>query len=93
MMNHVPTKELGYAIGTVLLLMATYVAAYFALVVPYDLYDRTSEPFIARLGSIPTYRIGGDSLEPFFNPIHQFDRRIHPMTWENYEVHLPTRSE
>jgi hypothetical protein len=41
-----------------------------------------------RIDIVADYRIGGESLRPFFDPIHQIDRKVRPTTWESIEVNV-----
>jgi hypothetical protein len=85
-MKHLPLKELGYAIGAVLLVGAGYVGAYFALVVPDYELDRDTLRSTVRFDCVPKYRIGGASLRRVFDAVHRFDRKVRPETWESFEL-------
>jgi hypothetical protein len=83
-MRHLPLRELGYAIGFLVVLSASYVVAYCALV------DRTELGVECILGGqfvLVRYRFGGSSAESFFAPMHKLDRRLRPECWKN-EVFL-----
>jgi hypothetical protein len=74
-MRHFPLREIGYAIGFVVLMAALYVGAYYGMV--------TKEQFGRGRNFVVDYRIGGEWAESFFAPMHQIDREIRPATWIN----------
>jgi hypothetical protein len=69
-MRHFPLRELGYAIGFLVLLAVLYVGSYCAMVErrPYQL-------------GIDSVRYPDAFLEEVFSPIHQIDRVIRPEFW------------
>ena len=71
-MRHFPWKEIGYAVGFVVLLAVLYVGAYYALV------TRTE----SLRGFIPVYRFGGDAAVTFFGLSHDFDKAVRPEFWK-----------
>lgn len=73
-MRHFPLRELGYAIGFVLLLVAIYVGSYYAMVVRVDWRMNTT--------CWVEYRFGGEWADRFFSPMHDLDRRFRPEWWE-----------
>jgi hypothetical protein len=72
-----PWKELGYAIGFVVLLAAIYVGAYYATVEPATLWlgPYPNQDKMA----IPTYHL--PNCESFFSPAHEMDKRLRPDVW------------
>jgi hypothetical protein len=92
-MRHFPLRELGYAIGIVVLLAALYVGAYYAMVsrgpylVPLTPLDFKGGRLFAKAGMLfdeePEYSVGGVWSTAFFAPIHAIDRRIRPTFWRH----------
>jgi hypothetical protein len=80
------TKRFGYAIVFVVALSALYAVSYFVLVMPEVVFSRGSQPAAVRVDTVPSYRIGGTTLRPFFEPVHQLDRRVRPTLWESGET-------
>ena len=77
-MRHFPLRELGYAIGFVVLLAAMYVGAYFAMAEPISL------PFTSGVGpwtKLANYRFGGEASAAFFAPLEAADRKLFPDRW------------
>jgi hypothetical protein len=73
-MRHFPWRELGYAVGFIVLMGVLYVGAYFAMV------DRGSN--ILFYGWTPEYRFGGSAAETIFAPIHEVDRHVRAEFWD-----------
>jgi hypothetical protein len=74
-MRHLPLRELGYAIGFVVVLAALYVGAYYAMV-------RRAPRFGEAVEVVAIYSFSADWPTAFFLPIHQIDRRLRPDYWE-----------
>jgi hypothetical protein len=84
-MRHFPLRELGYAIGFIVLLTALYVGAYYATV-----ERRLGRVIRGGKGSSDSQRIfiGAiyakypmDWLNPFFSPMYDLDLRMRPDFW------------
>jgi hypothetical protein len=78
-MRHFPLRELGYAIGFIVVLTAIYVGAYYATV-------ERARPAVMIWGSEPwprhaEYRIGGDVSAAFISPMERLDRKLFPESW------------
>ena len=80
-MKHFPIKELGYALGFVALLLASYVGAYYALVEPRGQTIETS--FSEYVAMRPAYR-WGDFLsdDNLFVMMSEIDRKLRPDAWK-----------
>ena len=81
-MKHFPLRELGYAVGFIVLLAAIYVGSYYAMV------ERSSVRVEGRSIAVshprsPFARYPASSLETFFEPIHRLDRMIRHRYWRN----------
>jgi hypothetical protein len=77
-MGHFPLRELGYAIGFVVLVAAIYVGAYYAMVERSGLrYIRTANQVPWFLPSYPMI----ESTYSFFAPMHEIDLRFRPDYW------------
>jgi hypothetical protein len=78
-MRHFPFRELGYAFGFVVVLAALYVGAYYAAVERSLRYcprkDASKRHFPC------SYRVGGDAMASFFEPMERVDRRLRPGYW------------
>jgi hypothetical protein len=91
-MRHFPLRELGYAIGFVVLLATLYVGTYYAMA------QRGVEPEIdwaasqkkPGLGVVTTgkmlasvsYSFENEWVDVIFGPMHQMDRRLRPEYWQ-----------
>jgi hypothetical protein len=76
-----PWKELGYAVGLLVLLAALYVGAYYGMVKrqPRALApDRDEDGFLT---VSPKYPIAQEPFAVFFRPMHVFDRRVRKGFW------------
>jgi hypothetical protein len=92
-MRHFPLRELGYALGFLVLLAALYVGAYCSTVsrgpylTPLKPLDFKGGRLFAIAGMLvdeePEYSIGGAWGTAFFAPIHAIDRRIRPAFWRH----------
>jgi hypothetical protein len=81
-LRHLPLRELGYAVGFLVLLAALYVGAYFATV-ERSLFgaginaDWPDQPWL------PWYpRIESEWTHPFFAPMHVVDLKLRPDYWD-----------
>jgi hypothetical protein len=70
-------KELSYAVGAVVLVLAIYAGAYYAMIGSVAFANRPGGGFM----TVPVYRLFPDFSSAFFEPIHQFDKRIRPESW------------
>jgi hypothetical protein len=78
-MRHFPLRELGYAIGSIMLLAALYVGSYYAMV---ERAVRGHMRIHACIGDIsPKYRFAQEAAEEVFRPLHNMDREIRPSYW------------
>ena len=71
-MRHFPLRELGYAIGFIVLLAALYVGSYYAMA------RRVTDE-----GCWVRYAFLDDWALSLFSPIHTVDRQIRPEFWED----------
>jgi hypothetical protein len=87
-MRHFPLRELGYALGFIVLLAALYVGAYYALSEREDRTYLMVMRHIERMErtapkvSMVNYRYGGELAVAFFAPIHEVDRKFRPDWWD-----------
>jgi len=88
-MKHFPLREIGCAVGFILLLGIFYVGGYYALVITHpELLDPgllrlkrgTFGPSTYRIA--PEYRFGSDNSVRFFAPMHDLDKWLRPSLWE-----------
>jgi hypothetical protein len=85
-MRHFPLRELGYAIGFIVVLTALYVGAYYAMV------EKWIESDIVLDGHgldperkvVVNYRFGGDWAGSLFSPMHALDQKLRPEWWEAF---------
>jgi hypothetical protein len=71
-MRHFPLRELGWAIGFIVLTATAYVGGYFVMV----------QREIAGLNSVkPIYRVRSELTSKLFAPIHQVDRQLRLKYW------------
>jgi hypothetical protein len=88
-MRHFPLRELGYAIGFIVLLAAIYVGSYYAMVIPSDL-DPAKLPLRGSISATfyasPVYRFGGNTSAQFFGLANKLDRKLRPGQWECHVV-------
>ena len=74
-MRHFPIRELGYAIGFVVLLAVLYVGSYYAMV------ERIEGQLYAQPIAFPVYRFGQNYSESLFRSMHCLDRKLRPEFW------------
>jgi hypothetical protein len=77
-MRHFPIRELGYAIGFVVLLAALYVGSYFLAVTPTTFASPDGGGVSIRMK--PAYP--AEWMEPVFAPIYEIDRKLRPEAWK-----------
>jgi hypothetical protein len=81
-MRHIPFRECGYAVGFIVVTTALYIAAYYAMVVRGVNIPMggSFSVTIEELDTVyPSYPI--ESMRPFFQPIHEIDRKIRSRFW------------
>ena len=82
-MRHFPLRELGYAIGVIVVSAALYVGAYYAMVQrgpvlwlnTLDLWDIETKA---------DYRFAQETSEVVFGPINDLDRVVRPGYWSPF---------
>ena len=79
-MRHFPLRELGCAIGFIVLVAALYAGAYYTMVERCE-FGSSPVPELGRPWCYVQYRVGGNRAVAFFNPMHEIDRRIRPEWW------------
>jgi hypothetical protein len=83
-MRHFPLKEIGYAIGFIVLLAAIYVGSYLAMV-SKEIDIESTEMAVGQTELVinvnATYWFGGDWSVSFFRLVNDADRLIRPRYW------------
>jgi hypothetical protein len=85
-MRHFPLRELGYALGFVVLLAALYVGSYYAMV----------ERRVAGVSFtiiMVRYRFCEEWARQFFAPVHALDQRLRPDFWDEAAFDAHRRAE
>ena len=90
-MKHFPTKELGYALAFLALIVALYVGSYYAMVQKAEwtrvwpvIDSFSSRRAVVLTGDttvVPEYRFGGKVARSFYSFWHEVDREIRPGYW------------
>lgn len=70
-------KEAGYFLAGLMLPAVIYAGSYLAMIVP----DTVVLDDVARQLGRPAYRFGGESVDAFFRPAFEVDRRLRPERW------------
>jgi hypothetical protein len=79
-MKHFPKKELGSAIGFLVLLAGLRVGSYYAMI-NRDISYSVVGGVVANRTVRPTYEFGGDVAVAIFSPWQTVDRWIRPGYW------------
>jgi hypothetical protein len=83
-MRHVPLRELGYAVGFIVMLALLHAGAYFAMV-SKEIDIESTELAVGQtelnVRVNATYWFGSDWSASFFRPVNDADRLIRPRYW------------